>query len=896
MARRVSSVDRDKIYEDVGVIASSNDKAHFIENFMKAYNYSNASITKMQKGLEKSNNGCYIQKGDFHFQEVPHGMSVGNAFLKAQDKCSAKERFVIATDFQRFMARDNNTKFSIDIPFKELAEQYEFFLPLCGIEKQGPITENVADVKAARKMAELFDEIKKDNLDDPKWNLTDRSLTDEEKKKIERNYALFFTRLLFCLFADDTNIFADNQFQDAIEMHTDEDGKNLSSWLGGLFKVLDLPMDKRACISPSYVKFPYVNGGLFRDEISVPRFNYQSRKKLIESGNSDWSQINPDIFGSMFQGVISPEQRSELGQHYTSVSNIMKVIKPLFLDDLHEELNAIKGNDKKLDAFRLKLSRIKIFDPACGSGNFLIIAYKELCRLEMEALDSYIIRPLPLLSIKLKNFYGIEIDEFPCEVARLSLWLAQHQINMECYAKYGNANSTLPLTPTGNIVCGNACRLDWEKVCPCGEDDIVYICGNPPFAGHRTKTDEQRKELKDLFSSKVEGTTDFDYVACWYLKASQYIRKHNYSFSFVSTNSISQGKVVESLWSALLGDDLEIAFAYTSFKWSNNAKNQAGVTVVIIGVRPSSNKPKYIYEENSRKTVLTINGYLKDNNNPSVKPCSKVPFGLPKACYGPMALDGGNLILSTEEKDNLIKEYPNAIKFIRPFIGAKEFIRSEIRWCLWIDDEDLQEALRIPEISLRIDKTREKRMSQPDTIKLAQRPWQMREHPDISGTSIIIPTVSSETREYIPIGFLHQNTVIAAPNFALYDAPLWLFSILTSKMHMAWMRTVGGKLKTDYRYSNTLCYNTFPFPTLTDAQKSQLEATATNILMARENHYDMTLAQQYDPDNMPEDLRQAHNANDLLVDSLYRTGGFANDEERLAELFKRYKKLVEEAK
>lgn len=901
MTKTASRIDRDKIYDDLRIISSKGNSGHFIEDFMEAYYFSASAITKIRKGIEKSSvKGCLVQKKSFYFQEVPFGQSVENAFVRAQSSASPSERFIIVTDYKKFMARDNNTKMNINIAFNELAEQYEFFLPLCGIEKHQDVVENVADVKAAQKMAELFDEIKKDNLDNAEWNLTDKTLTDAQKKKIEHNYALFFTRLLFCLFADDTRIFKDNQFQTAIEQHTDEDGKNVNSWIEGLFEVLDLPNNKRLEISHSYLKFPYVNGGLFRDKIAVPRFTYKSRKKLLECCGSDWSQINPDIFGSMFQGVISPEQRSELGQHYTSVSNIMKVIKPLFLDDLHEELNSIKGNDKKLDAFRVKLSKIKIFDPACGSGNFLIIAYKELCRLEMEAMDSYVNRPLPFLSILLENFYGIEIDDFPCEVARLSLWLAQHQINLECYDKYGNSNPTLPLSPSGHIVCGNACRLDWEKVCPCNDGEQVFICGNPPYVGGGTETmtSLQKEDRLIAFNDNLLHGR-LDYISCWFFKGSKYLKNHAKTLlAFVATDSLFQG-VQLVLWDYLFDEGLEIFFAYKSFKWKNNAINNANVMVSVVGICIKNEHPKKSLFDNGACIITdSISPYLTDGPKYVVTPSNNPLSELPKMSFGTKFSDGGYLILSDEEKDELIKSNPNASVFIKKFIGADEFLNGKTRWCIWIKDDQVNDAMAIPEIKRRIEGVRNMRLASKatSTQDKATIPWKAVQICYKDSNAILMSRVSSENRKYIPVGYLQNGTVITDRAFAIYDAPLWLFSVIESLMFMSWLRITSGRRGTSISFSNTLTYNTFPFPSLTEAQKVRLETTAMGILMARENHYDMTLAQQYDPEKMPLDLREAHDANDLLVDSLYRKSGFANDDERLAELFKRYKKLVEEAK
>ncbi|RFU95085.1 class I SAM-dependent DNA methyltransferase [Sphaerochaeta halotolerans] len=885
MVRRASNIDRDRIYEDLRNIVARGNSGHFLEDFMGAYYYSSAALAKMNKSsLNPTSYGCYIQKGDFLFQEVPYEQSVEEVFVETINKASTKERFFIVTNFKQFMARDNKNKMSIDIPFSKLSDHYDFFLPLIGIERHQAVVENVADVKAAQKMAMLFDEIKRDNLDDERFT--------------PHVYSSFLTRLLFCMFADDTKIFEDNQFENSIEIQTDEDGKNLASWLEGLFEVLDLTQNKRLGVGPSYRKFPYVNGALFKDKLSVPRFTYKSRQRLLECCTSDWSKINPDIFGSMFQGAIDEKTRSELGQHYTSISNIMKVIKPLFLDDLYDELNSIKGYDKKLDAFRLKLSKIKIFDPACGSGNFLIIAYKEMCRLEMEAWDLYVNTPLPFLSIQLENFYGVEIDDFPCEIARLSLWLAQHQINSECYEKYGNSNPTLPLSPTGNIVCGNACRLDWEKVCPCNEGDIVYICGNPPYAGGGgdTITPLQKEDSLIVFNSNLVNGR-IDYISNWFVLASRYIKNNQQSMAaFVTTNSICQGIQVP-VWENILDNTVDIFFGYESFKWRNNAVKNAGVTVTIIGIKHFNNSHlKYLFSESSKKLVSNISPYLTEGDNIIVHPSNKIPSY--KMAYGNKFVDGGFLILDEQEKNTFIEAYPEDSSFIHTYIGSEEFINGKKRYCIWITESTKETALKNPEIARRVDQVRLLRLSSKasSTRDYAAVSWRSAQVCYKDGPAIIVPRVSSEKREYTPIGYLEKGTVINDSAFVIYNAPLWLFAMLTSKMHMVWLRAVCGRLKTDFRYSATLCYNTFPFPNLTESQKSQLDTTAMGILMAREKYYDMTLAQQYDPDNMPEELREAHNANDLLVDSLYRKSGFESDKERLAELFKRYKKLLKEAK
>lgn len=607
----------------------------------------------------------------------------------------------------------------------------------------------------------------------------------------------------------------------------------------------------------------------------------------------------------MFQTVINPEQRRKLGQHYTSVTNIMKVLKPLFLDALNEELDRIceqkkdLDRDKKLTKFRERLSNIVVFDPACGSGNFLIIAYKELCHIEMRALEAYHSSEFPCLSIQLSNFYGIEIDDFPCEIARLALWLVQHQINLECWTTFGTAKPTLPLTDSGNIYCGNALRMSWNEICPLKDKERkereIYIASNPPFAGHQTKDDSQREDMAWLFKGRINGTTDLDYVSCWFIKSADYIKERdNCRFGLVSTNSIIQGKHVPLLWPYIKEKkNEEIFYGYESFKWSNNAKNKAGVTVTIIGVRNKSNEPKYIYKDNERIKAKNINCYLKDEEDRvHVVKTNDIPKGLPKCEFGTMFVDGGNLIIdSQKEKDDLISKYPQAERLMRRLTGSREYINGERRYCLWISDDKLGEAKNIPPIKERLERCYEYRCnSSPtgDAYKNKNRYWQPRSFPDISKSAIIIPATSSENRTYVPIGYLSSDTVITNSAFAIYDAPLWLFAILTSQMHMAWMRAVAGRLKTDYRYSNTLVYNTFPFPELTEGQKKQLEDSAMRILEARENHYEMTMAQLYNTDTMPDDLRASHESNDLIVDRLFKRTGFENDEERLSELFRLY--------
>lgn len=872
----------ERIYDDLQILVAKQDHSDFLAGLMAAYGFSHASIARTINGTADVSQipGCIIRKRDFVFQEVRQENDMEKAFSNAIDAAVHKERFVIATDYHRFLARDMKTKMGIDIDLSALPMHCEFFLPWMGIEKVDVAVENVADRKVAEKMASLYDELMKDN---------------PEMASQDGRHAMnvFLTRLLFCFFADDTGIFQKNQFINAVIQNTSEDGHDMANWLSGLFDVLDIPKDKRRAVLHCYQDFPYVDGDLFIDAYGIPNFTFKSRNKLLEVAEADWSAINPDVLGSMFQTVIAPEQRAELGQHYTSVPNIMKVLNPLFLDDLRAELAAAKGSDKKLNAFIDHLRHIKVFDPACGSGNFLIIAYKEMCKLEIEAINSLEAREFNFLDVSLEQFYGIEIDDFATSIARLSLWLAKQQVAMECTEAGVHVSPSLPLPKSGHIVEGNACRLDWDEVCPCERGYEVYVCGNPPYSGHTNKSQNQREDIRTLF----EKNTDVDYVSCWFLKASRFIAGKNAKFAFVSTNSITQGKHLAIVWPSVLSGGLEIFFAHRSFKWANNALHKAGVTVVVIGVRNISEKPKYIFEGNTRITVGKINPRLNDGPSAIVLPCRKpLSRQVPTAIFGTMFVDGGNLIMSDNEYRQFLLKYPQAKQFLARCYGSKEFIDGSFRWCLWIDDDKLAEAEEIPEIRQRIDAVREMRLASRDAgaRKLAQRPWQMREHPDIYTSKIIIPSVSSERRPYIPMGYLPPRTVVSNLAFCIYDAPMWLFAILESTMHMAWVRVVGGRMKTDYRYSNTLCYNTFPFPDLSEEDKTRLIRSTKAILAARANHPDKSLAWMYNPETMPDDLKAAHDLNDRLVDTLYRKQGFESDEERLAELFKRYGKLISE--
>jgi type II restriction/modification system DNA methylase subunit YeeA len=807
--------------------------------------------------------------------------------LKQNDKVTKAVRLLVVSDGETLLGYDTVEEESYENTVNRLRYDYQFLMPLAGVERYHAPEEKEADVKAAYKMARIFDEIRRYNEID---------YTDTQSIHALN---VFMSRLLFCFFAEDTGIFPNKIFTSTLNDFTLADGSDLSTIISEAFDVMSTnDAVVRATKPASVSRFPYVNGGLFLEHYDVPSLSWKARRLLLECGDLNWAEINPDIFGSMIQAVISPELRSSLGSHYTSVSNIMKLIQPLFLDELYADFTVARTNEKRLRQLLARMGRIKFLDPACGSGNFLIITYKELRKLELliwEQIASlnHGLTEIPFSNILLTQFYGIELDEFAHETATLSLWLAEHQMNTDFEKKLKTHVDALPLRPSGHIVNGNACRVDWNTVCPHTPDEEVYIMGNPPYLGYVLQNEIQKQDIENVFMG-CDNPKSLDYISCWFYQAANFIDNNNAQFAFVTTNSICQGEQVAALWPNILAKNIEISFAHLSFRWANNAKYNAGVTVAIIGLRKISLKPKYIYSKGKIIPVTNINAYLINAKNIFIERTSYSYINLPLMQKGSMPADDGALILTKSEKEKFISQYPEHKHWIKYFIGSEEFINGKERYCLWINDDDADVASANEFIATRLEKCRKMRLasSKIPTQKLAETPWAFGERRYTVSESIIIPSHSSENRDYIPIGFLDENTVISNSSFAIYDAQLWLFGILTSKMHMAWVKTVGGKLETRYRYSATLCYNTFPFPKITEDKKKEIEQAAEDVLMAREQHTEKTLAQMYDPDKMPANLREAHNLLDRVVESCYRTAPFHTDEERLEHLFALYEKMT----
>ncbi|MDM3238240.1 N-6 DNA methylase [Citrobacter sp. Cf079] len=889
------AVNQAKILEHLEQLVGNPEQNEFIYGFLTAFEFPKATLSQIRQGGARNvakEPGHVGLKNKLYYQPVADSDDIESVFeQRIVDAAVAKNkiRFVLMTNFVRFLAWDILTQERLDIEFEELPRNYGFFLPLVGLEKAILNSENPADVKAAEKMGKLFDLIKERN----------------DLSKAEDIHALnvFLTRLLFCFFAEDTGIFEKGQFTSSVKSYTAEDGSDLDQFLTDLFAVMNSkPNSKLRLTLPIHLTaFPYVNGGLFASDEPVPELGLKGRRILLECSAMDWSEINPDIFGSMFQAVIDVEQRSRLGQHYTSYSNIMKVIQPLFLEPLRSELEKQRTNTNGLKRLLLRLGKMKVFDPACGSGNFLIVAYKELRLLEMDVIQALLQcdpQSIFMSGIHLDQFYGIEIDDFACEIARLSLWLAEHQLNKQWEEHIGSAPPALPLRSSGKIWSGNSLQADWQTVCPKGADDEVYIIGNPPFLGTSGRSDEQRADMQAVFSG-FKSLGGLDFVACWFWKGAQYIQNSRAELALVATNSLCQGEQVATLWPSVFGLGLSIHIAYPTFTWANNARDKAAVHVIIVGLSGQS-KTRQLYQQIEgrwhSKLVSNISPYLIEGNNVAVLAKTKPLInGVPPLLFGNKPTDGGHLLMNRAERDTLLKQEPQAAMWVRKVLGSDEFLNGQDRWCLWLVGIANAELQSMPLVYSRVQKVAEMRRKSTklSTQKKSNTPHIFDENRQpTTGDYILIPGVSSERRTYIPIGFYDASVISTNANYILPNGTLYEFAILTSLIHNDWMRLVAGRLKSDYRYSATVVYNTFPWPDVTDEQRKSLIALAKTVLLTRENYPESTLAELYDPLKMPEDLLEAHQALDKAVDRLYRDKPFRDATERLSCLLERYEALI----
>ena len=861
-------------------------------------------ILKTFEGLLIKGLFCFKSTTTLHLSEELESLKADNQVLKALPK------IIAVSDGKTILAYDLREKDTYENKVDRLYCDFAFFYPLMDVERVHYVEESPADIKAAERLAKLHDELRAYN----EFN-SDNDLHDLN---------IFITRLLFCFFAEDTGIFEENLFSASIQQYTKPDGSDLSEYLDAAFNIMDC--DLRNSDTLSIIKqFPYVNGGLFAKHIQIPKMGAKARKIIIECGELDWKDINPDIFGSMIQAVVNPEERANQGMHYTSVPNIMKVINPLFLDELREEykkleeqqkqlqqqldLGALKQKDycnacapieKKCRQLLLRISKMKFFDPACGSGNFLIITYKSLRLLEMDILK--VIRQckpgqqelnfIDGSCITLKQFYGIELLDFPHEVAMLSLWLAEHQMNRKFSDEFKVNTRALPLHNITQIVCGNACRINWNEVCPHEPEEEVFVFGNPPYLGSKLQSKEQKKDIEFVCKNK-NRYKDLDYISCWFILACKYINSTFIKTAFVTTNSITQGEQVPMLWSLIFQHNIEISFAHTSFKWSNNAKNKAGVSCVIIGLYKKRLENKYIYSDNNKKAVRAINPYLSEGENCIVMRSFKPLEGFPVMEIKNMTYDGGNLIFNEEEKKIILQKEPEVSKYIVKLQSGSDFIDNIYRYSFWIEEKDLNDALQFNSIKERIDKVKNFRQNSGSVAKsLVDKSYCFRFPKRAKNHMVIIPRTTGENREYLPVGLLDNNTITTDAAYGIYDYSNWILGIIMSKMQIVWMKPLCGRLGTSFRYSSSICYNSFPFPTISEEKKKQIEEAAENVLVTRAFYPEKTLAELYDPDKMPEDLKEAHAVLDDIVESCYPGYPFANDEARLECLFKLYEKMT----
>lgn len=901
-----------EIEQAVSALAEATfDAAAFPYAFLEAFGNKETTLKRLRSGDSNQSDlpGGILQRNNIHLKVCAEGeVAATLAALRASPKTSsAKAKFILATDGAEFQAENLVDGGTVACAYPDFHNHFGFFLPLAGITTVRQISENAFDIKATGRLNRLYIELLKDN---PEWATAAR--------REDLNH--FMARLIFCFFAEDTGIFhGQHLFTATIEQMSARDSSDTHLVLSELFRAMDTKLAEReaAKIKTWANGFPYVNGGLFTDRIDTPRFSKIARSYLLHVGNLDWTKINPDIFGSMIQAVADDEERGALGMHYTSVPNILKVLNPLFLDELRARLAEAGDNPRKLLNLRSRLARIRVFDPACGSGNFLVIAYKELRAIEAEInrrrgeADRH-------SEIPLTNFRGIELRHFSCEIARLALIIAEYQCDVHYRGARLALAEFLPLQKANWITCGNALRIDWLSVCPPTDkavklraDDLfetpldqaeiefrneggeTYICGNPPFTGTRKQTDNQKSDLEFVFGSCTKSWKNVDYVGAWLLKAALYNTKCRAPFAFVATNSLCQGQQVPITWAILRDMGCQIRFAYTSFIWSNLAQNKAGVTVIIVGLDFEGGSDRTLITGDNKRAVDFINPYLTGHKIDMVEASRRPLFTDVVMDYGVYYSKSAGLILNHEEKQALVSSgLPSELT--KRFLGSTEFINGKERYCLWLADQQVEAVSKFPEVTCRIESVRQERLATGDTAvnKLAKRPHQFRERKGDGERKIFIPIVSSENREYFPVGLVNETVIPTNKAFFVDDGPLWSVAILLSKLHLAWIGTICGRLRSDFSYSNTLGWNTFPVPPLTEQNKDDLTRCAEDILLAREAHFPATIADLYDPETMPANLRAAHERNDETLERIYLGRRFKNDTERLEKLFALYTEMT----
>ncbi|MCW5716909.1 MAG: class I SAM-dependent DNA methyltransferase [Bauldia sp.] len=896
------------------------DPAEFPFAFLQAFGNKDTTLKKLRSGASNKSDhggpwGGVLQASNIHIAvTAPGEVTATLAALRASPATArAKAKFILATDGSTLEAENLASGDLISCVYPDFPNEFAFFLPLAGISEVRQIAESTFDIRATNQLKRLYVELLRDNK---AWDVPER--------RSDMNH--FLARLIFCFFAEDTDIFNGiGLFTATVERMSARDSSNTHEVIGEIFRAMNTKIaDRVAAPLPRWADaFPYVNGGLFSGSMDVPRFSKIARSYLLHVGKLDWTKINPDIFGSMIQAVADDEERGAIGMHYTSVPNILKVLNPLFLDDLREKLAEAGDNLRTLLNLRKRMSRIRVFDPACGSGNFLVIAYKAMREIEAEINKRRGERDRRT-DIPLTNFRGIELRDFPAEVARLALIIAEYQCDVLYRGQKEALAEFLPLDSENWITCGNALRLDWLSICPPTgtgvkhrADDLfgspleqaqidfeneggeTYICGNPPYLGTKKQTPEHKADLEAVFGGRVSSWRSLDYVAGWFMKAADYSNQTPTAAALVATNSICQGQQVPILWRTILESGQSIAFAHTSFKWNNLASGNAGVTVVIVGIAKTEGiYGKRLYSESDAGTIVSvcdnINPYLVSGRNIFIDPRQDQLSALPEMLSGDKMTDGGNLVLSFDERAALLTQYPAVEGWIGRLVGGQELIKGIMRYALRVSDDQVASANLIEPIKERLNAVTSMRRASPkkSTKELASAPHRFDETRFIQTRKIVVAQLSSEHRQYYPCDVVSDIDIAMAPSLVIYRSDGWVLSLIASKLHLAWVAAVCGKLETRYRYSNILGWNTFPVPALTEKNKADLTRCAEDILLAREAHFPATIADLYDPEAMPADLRAAHERNDEVLERIYIGRRFRNDTERLEKLFDLYTKMT----
>jgi hypothetical protein len=885
------------------------ESAEFPFAFLAAFDNKETTIKRLRKGETNGSDlpGGVLQRNNIHIATCAVGQ-VGEtlrALRLSPRTAAAKAKFILATDGETLEAEELASGDTVASEYKDFAQHFGFFLPLAGISTIKEIKDNPVDVRATGRLNKLYVELLKEN---PEWAT--------EARRHDMNH--FLARLIFCFFAEDTDIFNGiGLFTRTVEQMSERDSSNTHTVISTLFRAMNIKIENRAAANlPGWAdNFPYVNGGLFSGSAEVPRFTRMARTYLLHAGAENWREINPDIFGSMIQAVAEDGERGSLGLHYTSVPNILKVLNPLVLYELEAQLEAAGENPRMLLNLRKRMARIRIFDPACGSGNFLVIAYKQMRKIEAEINRRRGDLHLPS-EISKKNFRGIELRDFPAEIARLALVIAEYQCDVLYRGPLEAKAAFLPLDEMNWITCGNALRLDWLSICPptgtgvkLKSDDLfgtplnqaqidfeneggeTYICGNPPYLGGKKQSQAQKEDMDWVFGRK-EKHKNLDYICAFIVKACHFL-EHSNRAALVATDSIAQGTHVPVLWPIIQKSGCQVEFAYESFKWANSAQRNAGVSCTIIGLTRMAVGSKYIYGDSIRRQVSNISPYLVEGTDTIVESRSSNSNSLSPMITGNAPYDGGHLFLDPGEEQELLRVVPWAKTKLRKVSGTSECIDGVTRYCLWFDDADLSIAQGIPEINARIEKVLEYRRTGGEVAAtLVDRPHQFRYRNTCKAFQILVPQTCSEKREYLPAGLLDSSVIITHAAHAIYDPTLVDFSVLVSKLHLVWATTVCGKLEARIRYSSNLGWNTFPIPFLTDQNRADLTRCAENILLAREMHFPATISDLYDPEAMPENLRHAHEQNDEVLERIYIGRRFRNDTERLEKLFEMYTRMT----